>query len=184
MDSTASTTNSGENAGQAHLLRGRNKIAAAALVCAAAVSPLLAAAPAYAASNAGHTDKPAPTAASTVSVKVRMTNDTGCDMSRVSAGLSSGVWNTFPPETIKKHNNDGNWMAESNGFMTGVVGEVRYVTFNCDQTLLNHRFVEANWSVPFANSNSVNTVGTDPLFWYQSAWITGGYHPSAGFFFA
>lgn len=104
------------------------------------------------------------------SVDVQVMNGTGCRLTRDGYYLAHGNWDVVPPETIAKYQ-WGTWSSESN-FMRGTEGWVWYITTNCDQYLLNHRFVRIYWDNPYWGSNSYDTDCTDSLF--PSLIIGGG----------
>ncbi|MFE2110324.1 Crystal protein ET79, partial [Kitasatospora sp. NPDC059463] len=63
------------------------------------------------------------------STTVRLSNWTGCTLTRESWELSHGIWSHEPPERIADQQR-GSWSSESNGFATGTEGFAQFYAEN------------------------------------------------------
>ncbi|KIK55251.1 hypothetical protein GYMLUDRAFT_248853 [Collybiopsis luxurians FD-317 M1] len=107
---------------------------------------------------------------STCSVAVTFENKTDLTLIRVEAELEHGIWatNQYPPEIISPHS-VGKWKSESNGFMTGTAGYVKYAMDSGKESILR-----VYWSNPFAGSNSYDGSIAGPKE-HEYVWsYTGG----------
>ena len=92
------------------------------------------------------------------SVQVTFNNQTSQALELNSANLAHGIWGSQPPQTIPP-NSSANWESESQGFMTGVQGDVIYSFQNASSTL-----VTLNWDNPFVGSGTYTGNGTNPSY--------------------
>ncbi|MEV5575085.1 aegerolysin family protein [Spirillospora sp. NPDC052269] len=83
------------------------------------------------------------------STEIWFTNNTGCELRLANADLDHGIWTVYPLYSISP-GGGGHWMSESDGFMTGTEGRVRYNLFGgCENKVLR-----IHWNNPYVGSNS------------------------------
>ncbi|MER7704665.1 aegerolysin family protein [Kitasatospora sp. NPDC097605] len=114
----------------------------------------------------------AATATAARSTTVRLSNWTGCTLTRESWELSHGIWSHEPPERIADQQR-GSWSSESNGFATGTEGFAQFFAENCANPVLNGRLVRVHWNNPYVGSNSYDAAGSDLKFHVSKAGGSG-----------
>ncbi|MFF8768564.1 aegerolysin family protein [Kitasatospora sp. NPDC015120] len=102
------------------------------------------------------------------STTVRLSNWTGCTLTRESWELSHGIWSHEPPERIADQQR-GSWSSESEGFATGTEGFAQFYAENCANPVLNGRLVRVHWNNPYVGSNSYDWAGSDLKFHVSKA---------------
>jgi len=87
---------------------------------------------------------------------------------KVGEDLAHGEWRIEPPDNIGP-GSQVTWESQSNGFLTGTEGWVRYypVDANSDNVAIPSPVPDSDtiyvyWDNPFVGSNSYNTTATDP----------------------
>jgi hypothetical protein len=111
--------------------------------------------------------------ASARSTDVTLVNRTGCVLFRADYGVQHGEWWDFPnhiPPDYMAPGQQATWITESNGFMTGDEGWVRFTTF-CGNGGPDYRSIQVHWDNPYYGANSYDYDGTDPAFFVPH---TGG----------
>lgn len=95
------------------------------------------------------------------STKVHLHNGTGCSLYREDYSLAHGIWSQGqePPQVLG-NTGDANFQSESNGFLTGTEGTVRFRAYNCEEGWRNGAAVVLHWANPYAGSNSYDDNGT------------------------
>ncbi|MBZ4320518.1 hypothetical protein [Streptomyces huiliensis] len=97
------------------------------------------------------------------STQVKFHNGTGCTLTRADHGLSHGIWSQEPPAVVY-NTNDAEWRSESNGFMTGTEGSVKFTTSDCEEGWRSGRVIRFHWNNPYVGGNGYDTDGTDGSF--------------------
>lgn len=101
--------------------------------------------------------------ASARSTDVQFLNQTGCDLNRIDYGLAHGEWWAYPPESMDSYTK-ATWVSESNGFLTGTEGYVKFKTSDCHNPNNKRKIVQVHWANPYIGANSYDYDGTDPAF--------------------
>ncbi|KIK55252.1 hypothetical protein GYMLUDRAFT_175880 [Collybiopsis luxurians FD-317 M1] len=106
----------------------------------------------------------------TCSVAATFENKTDLLLTRIDAYLEHGEWakDQYPPDHISPKS-EGRWKSESNGFMTGTAGYVKYVLGDGGESILR-----VYWSNPFSGSNSYSGSITGPKEHEYACSYTGG----------
>ncbi|MFI8458043.1 hypothetical protein [Kitasatospora sp. NPDC085464] len=94
------------------------------------------------------------------STTVHLTNKTGCTLWRTNYSLAHGIW-TQEPWMGLADGTEETFGSESNGFMTGTEGLVQYVSYDCQQSWRNGKYVQLHWANPYVGSNGYDENGTD-----------------------
>jgi hypothetical protein len=92
------------------------------------------------------------------SVQVTFNNQTSQVLQLNSANLAHGIWG-IPPPPIVVANSSVTWESESQGFMTGVQGDVIYSFQSQSSTL-----VTLNWDNPFVGSSVYTGTVNNPSY--------------------
>ena len=95
------------------------------------------------------------------SVHVVLVNKTSNTLQSESAGLTGGIWSSFPPTPILAFSQGALWESESNGFLTGTEGSASYhlvfVKPGEDLVLIDVpdlRHLALAWNNPFVGDNT------------------------------
>ncbi|MFF2349778.1 aegerolysin family protein [Kitasatospora sp. NPDC058115] len=150
-------------------LRATAVTLAAAAALTAGLAGTASAAPTTDRTTTGATAAAATAARSTT---VRLSNWTGCTLTRESWELSHGIWSHEPPERIADQQR-GSWSSESNGFATGTEGFAQFYAENCANPALDGRLVRVHWNNPYVGSNSYDWAGSDLKFHVSKAGGSG-----------
>ena len=95
------------------------------------------------------------------SVRCLFSNQTSSSLSYVSDHHDSGKFTDpwYPPTTIAA-GGMAEWRSESDGFMRGTVGSVRYSTGVIDGSSVHTEFLDVQWDNPFIGANSADLSAT------------------------
>lgn len=89
------------------------------------------------------------------SVKANLHNNTGYYLQILpdSISLLHGEWTTYPPAQIAP-GGTGTWQTDSDGFLTGTEGSLKYQFVDLRTTPASIQYVKCYWDDPYAGSNS------------------------------